>query len=138
MSDFQTAADDAPDAEPTSTDAVKRLGDWLVTLKQPAEDEPELVDDERARLERELEAAQQRMGAARERLAARDAEMRAALRAEVVVAQERLDELERRHTDDLRSVREAGRAEAERIIAEARTEVSRIRNNSTAGAADVG
>jgi vacuolar-type H+-ATPase subunit H len=64
--------------------------------------------------------------------------MRSVLRREVTAAKERLDEMERLHADQVQSVREAGRADAERIIAEARSEVSRIRRGASSGVSDVG
>jgi F0F1-type ATP synthase membrane subunit b/b' len=55
--------------------------------------------------------------------------MRAALRAEVAQVQQELAELERIHLADVESVRDAGRQEAARIIAEARAEVARRRHD---------
>jgi hypothetical protein len=95
-----------------------------VPVSSPAADpwpDPPLDDLERqrARLEGEIAAARARTAAARERAAARDAEMRAALRAELVASKESVDEIERECDISIAKVREAAQIEVERILAEA-------------------
>lgn len=100
---------------------------WLDELDALDTPEPDAGELERARLEAEILAAKARTAAAQHRLADRTAEVRAALRAEVAKVQQELAELERLHLADVESVREAGRNEAGRLIAEARAEVARRR-----------
>ena len=75
------------------------------------------LDAERARLEAEIAAANARTAAAKDRAAARDAEVSAALHAELVASREELAEIERQHEVALAMVRTAAQAEVERILA---------------------
>jgi hypothetical protein len=114
------------------------IGAWLPDL---ATGDDVIYDDlalESARLEAEIQAAKARAAAARHRAVDRTAEVRSRLRAEVAASQRRLDELDRRLEVEIDSVREAGRAEAERIIADARREVARIRSGAPGEGGDVG
>jgi hypothetical protein len=112
--------------------------DWLPELDERSNTVYDEAELERARLDAELHAAKARTAAARHRAADRSAQVRDVLRREVHASQERLAELERQHEAALLSVREAGRAEAERIIAEARDEVARLRSGVGSEVVDVG
>jgi len=114
------------------------LGEWLPDL---GSNDEVIYDDlalESARLEAEIQAAKARAAAARHRAVDRTAEVRSRLRTEVAASQYRLDELDRQMEADIQSVREAGRAEAERIIADARRDVARIRSSAPGEGGDVG
>jgi len=89
---------------------------WL-----PAVDESRV---ERDRLRAEIAAAKARADAARQRSAAREAELRAVLQAELAESRERLAALEREHDATVASIREEARAEVERILAQARDQVA--------------
>ena len=82
------------------------------------------LEVERPRLEAEIAAAKARAAAARYRAADRDAEMRAALRAELLASQETLAEMERQHEITVAMVSEVARAEVARTLAEARRQVA--------------
>jgi F0F1-type ATP synthase membrane subunit b/b' len=60
------------------------------------------------------------------------------LRTEVAASRYRLEELDRQMETDIQNVREAGRAEAERIIADARRDVARLRSGAPGEGGDVG
>jgi len=79
---------------------------------------------ERARLEAAIAAAISRTAAARHRRAERDAEIRAALREEVLATQALLDEMDRNHQEALAALRETTQAEIARIIARYHTDDS--------------
>lgn len=79
-----------------------------------------LLEDERTRLEVEIAAAEERLAAAKQRVAQRDADARAALRAEIVAARNTIAEMERLHAEAIEQVRESARLEVERILEEAR------------------
>lgn len=83
-------------------------------------DVPDRFDDERARLEAELAAAHTRTQAATERARVLDAEVKAAVRAELEQAREELAELERLHHDEIARLREATAAEVDRLLADGR------------------
>lgn len=112
--------------------------EWLPELDGSSDTVYDEAELERARLDAALQAAKARTAAARHRAADRSAQVRDVLRREVHASQERLAELERQHEADVLSVREAGRAEAERIIAEARDEVARLRSGVGSEVVDVG
>ncbi len=82
------------------------------------------IDDERARLEAELASASARVAAAHQRLAVRDAEMRATLRAELVASKDTLARMEREYEMAIAMVRQAGRDEADRLRAAARQAIA--------------
>ena len=95
----------------------------------PAEDgwpaaQPDEFDRERSRLEAEIAVAKARTAVARHRVAQREAEVHAALRAEILDSQEQLAEMERDHESAVTAVREAARVEAARIIATAREQLA--------------
>jgi vacuolar-type H+-ATPase subunit H len=146
MSDERNGFDLTPAAGivPPSEAPKQPVDDWFASFVSTAGTSPQRdeaidpVELERQELEAALQASRQRVEVARQELSAKDAEMRSVLRREVTAAKERLDEMERLHADQLQSVREAGRADAERIIAEARSEVSRIRRGASSGVSDVG
>ncbi len=77
------------------------------------------ADLELIRLQDEIEAAEQRLVAARKRVEARDDEARLALRAEIESTRERLAEMERSHQEALTMIRDAANDEIERICSEA-------------------
>lgn len=134
----RTPSNENDESAPASFDHPSLgLGAWPpdLTVPEPAHDGLAL---ESTRLEAEIQSAKARAAAARHRAADRTAELRARLRTEVAISQHRLDELDRVHDDELRTVREAGRAEAERIIADARLEVARIRRGLPQEGGDVG
>jgi predicted nucleic acid-binding Zn-ribbon protein len=147
MSDERNGFDPTPSAGtvlPPSEAPKQPVDDWFASFVSAAGTSPQRdeaidhVELERQELEAALQTARKRVEVARQELSAKDAEMRSVLRREVTAAKERLDEMELRHADQLQSVREAGRADAERIIAEARSEVSRIRRGASSGVSDVG
>ena len=147
MSDERNGFDLTPAAGtvlPPSEVPKQPVDDWFASFVSTAGTSPQRdeaidpVELERQELEAALQAAKERTDGARQQLSAKDAEMRSVLRREVTAAKERLDEMERLHADQVQSVREAGRADAERIIAEARSEVSRIRRGASSGVSDVG
>lgn len=74
---------------------------------------------QRPRLEGEIAAAKARTAAARQRTAAREAEVRAALRAELVASKDSVAEIERECDIAIANVRKAAQIEVERILAEA-------------------
>ena len=78
------------------------------------------LEAERARLEAEIASAKSRTAAARHRMAERDAEVRAALRAELLASKETVTELERHHQTELAAIEERAHAEVVRINAESR------------------
>jgi hypothetical protein len=84
------------------------------------------VDDELARMQAELASAKRELATARQRAAAREAASSEAIRAEVTSSREALADLERRHHEAVRMVREAADAEVTRILAGARTAASSI------------
>ena len=94
-------------AAPSSTDLIP----W------PAPDPFEL---ERAQLVSELAIARERAATVRARVAGRQAEMKAALRAEFVAVRGVLDEMERLHDARIAAVRAASQTDVERILAAAR------------------
>ena len=101
-------------------------GSWVAPSPAPspaADPWPESpLDDferQRPRLEGEIAAAKARTAAARQRTAAREAEVRAALRAELVASKESVAEIERECDIAIANVRKAAQIEVERILAEA-------------------
>jgi hypothetical protein len=82
--------------------------------------EQEFLDRERARLEAEIATAQQRAADATARVAARRAELRESLRAELSVARESLGQMQRHHDASIAAVRATEQRSVERILAEAR------------------
>jgi hypothetical protein len=99
-------------------------GQSEVSVPSPAADPwPDLplddLEQQRPRLEGEIAAAKARTAAARERAAARDAEVRAALRAELVASKESVAEIERDCDITIANIRKAAQIEVERILAEA-------------------
>lgn len=93
-------------------------GSWVPPSSLPNHDPDMSADhDERARLVAEVAAANARTAAARERVAAREAEVRAALHAELVASRELLAEMERQHDVAIAMIRSAAQAEVERILA---------------------
>jgi len=92
-----------------------------VAVNTPVADD---FDAERSRLEAEIAAAKGRAIAARERAAQREAELRAALQAEIAASREELSALEREHDLTVARVRDEANAEVERILAEARRQAA--------------
>ena len=88
--------------------------EWLAAAS--AEAGMDDVEVERARLERELAEAKDRIEAAHRRAT----DLRAALQAEVLASQAHLAELDRQHLVAMAMVRDTANAEAARIVAEAR------------------
>ena len=97
--------------------ASARAGVW----HKPEVDE---LGAERLRLEAEIEVANERIAVARSRVEQRDADLNAALRAELVASQECLAEMEREQDMTVEMVRAAARDEVERILAEARQRIA--------------
>ena len=97
------------------------------------------VEVERARLEAEIVGAKQRLDAARFRAEARDAEARAALRAEIALTRDTLAEMGLRHEEQVSRVRESAKAEVEQILAAARQAAGSqaLIVNEESGASDV-
>jgi hypothetical protein len=91
-------------------------GSWLEPVDEYAQ--------ERCRLEAELAAATERIATAKERAAAREAEVRDALRAELAEAQRKLADMEREHEAALAKVRAETQAEVDRIMADARRKLA--------------
>ena len=89
-----------------------------------AEPEPDETADERRRLEAEIISAKHRAAVARERAAARESDVQAALREELVSSRESLTEIERKYDEAIRLVREAAQLEVERILAAARQQAA--------------
>ena len=81
----------------------------------PADDEQELL-----LLEAKLSATTAKVLATRARIAARDLQVRAALRAELDASRMALAELERQHEVTVAMIEEAARIEVARILADAR------------------
>jgi hypothetical protein len=82
--------------------------------------EQEFLASERMRLEAEIAAARQRAADASARVAARRAELRELLQAELAAARESLDEMQRQHDASMALVRADEQRSVERILAEAR------------------
>jgi hypothetical protein len=98
---------------------------------------PDPSDLERERLVAEVAAANERAGSIMARVARRESEMKAALRAEFVAVRGVLDEMERQHDARIAAVRAATQAEVERILAEAgRIESGRSSSTEPSGASD--
>ena len=106
-----------------------------VAVNAPAADD---FDAERSRLEAEIAAAKARAIAARERAAQREAELRAALQAEIAASREELSALEREHDLTVARVRDEANAEVERILAEARRQAAREATASSDPLANAG
>ena len=83
----------------------------------------EEVDAQRAQLEADITAALGRTSAANERLAARDAAVRAALQAELLESKATLARLEQEYEMAIAMVQQAARDEVDRIMATARQQV---------------
>jgi len=81
------------------------------------------VDEQRAHLEADIVGALARTTAAKERLAARDAEVRAALQAELLESKSTLTRLEQEYEMAIAMVQQAARDEVARIMAAARQQV---------------
>ena len=79
---------------------------------------------EHQRLEAEIAAAKARAAVARHRAALRDAQVREALRGELEASQERLALMEREHETAVAAVLADAKAEAARILAGAREQLS--------------
>lgn len=88
-------------------------------------------DLERPRLEAEIAAAKARAAAARHRVAERDDDIRAALRAELRASQEGLARMEREHDDAVERVLRDAQTEADRIVARARQQLSASSGGTT-------
>lgn len=86
--------------------------------------DPELEEFERdkSQLEAAIAVAKARAAAARDMLQTREATVKAALRADVVAAQDEVAAMEREHQRRVAEVREAARREADVIVAAARRE----------------
>jgi hypothetical protein len=88
----------------------------------PSIDEPwpdaaaDEFEEQRARLQVDIAAQQQRLAAARHAAAARDAEMRTALRNALVEVRAQLTEMERAHDERLVALREATAAQVRQIL----------------------
>lgn len=78
------------------------------------------TSDELRRLELEIAAAKLRTVAAKERAAAIDAQVQADMRQELIASRETVEEMERNHAAAVAAIRDTARAEAERILDEAR------------------
>ena len=93
---------------------------------------PDPFEVERARLVSEIATANERAASVRESSARREADRRAALRAEFVAARRVLDEMERQHAAKIAAVRKAAETDVKRILDEARlTTDGRIEEAST-------
>jgi hypothetical protein len=88
----------------------------------PATDE---LEEQQSRLQVDIAAAKQRIAAAQHLAATRDAQMRAAMREELVRMRTELADLERHHEDQLAGVRARTQAEVDRILAAARDTASK-------------
>lgn len=84
--------------------------------------DPELeeFDRERSRLEAAIAVAKARAAAARDMLQTRETTVKAALRADVIAAQDDVAEMERDYQRRITEVREQARSQAAAIVAEAR------------------
>ena len=78
------------------------------------------ADAELARLEADVMVAKARADIAKDRLAGRDADVRAALRVELIAARDAVAQMEQEYEMTLAIVRAAAKTEVERILAEAR------------------
>jgi hypothetical protein len=91
-------------------------------VQQPAANPP--VDGELARLEAEVVIAKARADRAMDRLADRDADVRAVLRVELIASRDAVAQMEREYEVAIAMVRTAAQTEVERILAEARERVA--------------
>ena len=91
---------------------------------------PDPFELERAQLVSELAIAKDRAAGVRARVARRESEMKAALRAEFVAVRGVLDQMERQHDARIAAVRAAAKADVEQILGEARG--AEFRRSSTA------
>ncbi|MCE9621101.1 MAG: hypothetical protein K8R99_02015 [Actinomycetia bacterium] len=78
-------------------------------------------NEQQALLEAEIAAAQARVATARQLATLRDADMRAALRAELDASRAALAAMELEYETTITSIREEARLEVDRILAEARS-----------------
>jgi len=87
-------------------------------VEEPVVEEPvvEVFEVQRLRLEGEIEAAKTRAAAARQRTMIKDAEVRAALNAELVAGRDALSVIESEHELAIATVRQTVQAEVDRIL----------------------
>jgi hypothetical protein len=88
----------------------------------------ESLDAERARLQAEIVEAERRTATAKEALAARTAQLEAALGAVVLAARAELDRIERDQQEAVAAIRAEAEAEAARIRQAARLEAETVRD----------
>ncbi|MGZ4768807.1 MAG: hypothetical protein ACXWBO_17195 [Ilumatobacteraceae bacterium] len=88
-------------------------------VRQPGRADPPL-DGDLARLEAEVALAKARVDSTKDRLADRDADVRARLRVELIASRDAVAQMEREFDVALAMIREAARTEVERILTEAR------------------
>jgi hypothetical protein len=118
----------------SSTNGSTNGGAWngasLGDLKWSSSEQVEL-EQEQDVLRADLAAARERLAAAHQRIADRDAAMHEALREELAVAQQLMADMEERHRADVAAIHDAARVEAERILMEARTSALPSTSHST-------
>jgi len=85
------------------------------------------------RLEMEIAAAKARTAAAKQRAAALDSEVQADMRQELVASRETVEEMERNHAVAVAMIRDAARAEADRILEAARQQAASARGVRNGG-----
>lgn len=90
------------------------------------------LGNEQQRLEAELAVARQRIAAANARAAAHDEAVRAGLRAELLVAQQTLAEMEQRHDETIARLRADTQLEVDRILAAGRDRAGTAATPATA------
>jgi hypothetical protein len=84
------------------------------------------VEEERSRLEADIADAKARLLAAQHAAAQLDAQTKQAIRAELAESREDLAELDRRHAESVRRVRDEAAVEVERILSAARATAAGI------------
>jgi hypothetical protein len=118
----------------SSTNGSTNGGPWngasLGDLKWSSSEHLEL-EQEQDVLRADLAAARDRLAAAQQRIADRDAAMHEALREELALAQQLMADMEERHRADVTAIHESARVEAERILMEARTSALPSTSHST-------
>lgn len=117
MNGFRMLATSEPLQPRPAVQPLQPMAPWGATA---ADD----LEQEKSRLEKEIAAAKERAAAARLRTAARDADVRDALRAELASSKDVLTEMDRAHEVTVAVIREAAQGEVERIMADARRQVA--------------
>ena len=95
------------------------------------------LEEERARLETDIAVAKSRLFAAKHAAAQLDAQTKQALRAELASSRDDLSDLERRHSDSVRAIRQQAADEVDRILADARRDAADIDARSLAAESQV-